>query len=105
MRAVASAPPPRLTAPEAVVLAAVGAVSLAAFWAMGRTSYDIWGGLVVATVLVVLNVPLLRRAAASIEDRRVAALLPWAFGAKLVGSVVRYAVIFAVYDGNADTST
>lgn len=102
---MASAAPPRLTLPEAAALGAVGVVSITAFWAMGRTSYDIWGGIVVAAALVALNVPLLRRAARSIEHPTVAALLPWAFGAKLLGSVVRYAVIFAVYDGNADAST
>jgi hypothetical protein len=103
--AVAATAPPRITPFEATALAIVAGISLAAFWTMGRTSYDVWGGVVVAVVLVVVDVPLLRRAAQRIGNPSVAAMLPWAFGVKLAASIVRYAVVFAVYDGNADAST
>jgi hypothetical protein len=72
---------------------------------MGRTSYDVWGGIVVAVALVLVNVPLLRLAVRVSDDPAIARLVPIAFGLKLLASLVRYAVVFAVYDGNADAST
>jgi hypothetical protein len=80
-------------------------ISVAVFWTMGRTSYDVWGGAVVAIALVTVHVPLLRAAMRRCGDAAVARLVPLAFAAKLGASMLRYAVVFAVYDGNADAGT
>ena len=71
-------------------------------WAMGSTSFDVWGGLLVAPVLVALTVPLARRVARREEDKSMATFLIAALVLKLIASLVRYAVAFQVYDGVAD---
>jgi hypothetical protein len=80
-------------------------VSLAVFWPMGRTSYDVWGGAVIGILIVAVHVPLIRVAMRWAGDPGVARLLPFAFAAKLAVTLVRYAIVFAVYDGNADAET
>jgi hypothetical protein len=81
---------------------AVLAYVLALALAMDRLSYDIWGALVVAPVLVVVTLPLLARAGRRESDPWILRLLVIAFFAKLVGACVRYAVTFEVYAGRAD---
>lgn len=72
---------------------------------MDHTGYDTWGGVLVGLVLVSACLPLVLHLARKEEDRRVARLLPWAFGLKLASSLVRYAVAFGVYDGASDANT
>jgi hypothetical protein len=80
-------------------------VSVALFsLAVERTAYDTWAGVVVLLVLAVVSVPLVRAAQAVETEVRVARLLPWALAAKLASTLPRFAVAFALYDGNADAS-
>src|SRR5581483_550058 len=74
-------------------------------WAVDHTAYETWGGVLVVGVLAVVSIPLVRWAVRCEEDRWVKTLIPWAFALKLVSAVVRFAVVFAVYDGNADAAT
>ncbi|MBU6316695.1 MAG: hypothetical protein KGR47_09330 [Acidobacteria bacterium] len=72
-------------------------------WAMSNLSYDVWGGFVLAPVLVLLTLPLLRKAFGG----DLAPLLPIAILGlilKLVGSIFRYWVAFDAYGGSADAS-
>jgi len=72
-------------------------------WAMSNLSYDVWGGFVLAPVLVLLTLPLLRKAFGG----DLAPLLPIAILGlilKFVGSIFRYWVAFDAYGGSADAS-
>jgi hypothetical protein len=62
-------------------------------WAMQRTSYDIWGGLIVLPVLLAVTLPLVTRQARRQGDIRLVRILQLAVLAKVVaGTVVRYGV-------------
>ena len=91
-----------LTLPAIV---AVGAFVGLLGWAVEHTSYDTWGGVLVATVLVLASLPPVLWLARKEEDARVARLLPWALLLKLGAALARLAVAFGVYDGVADAST
>lgn len=82
----------------AIVAAYLGIVA----WAMQNTSYDVWGGLVVAPVLVVATVPLAARLSRREADPGLARIVVVALVLKLVGSVLRYLTAYALYDGVAD---
>jgi hypothetical protein len=71
-------------------------------WAMDNVSYDVWGAMVVGPVLVAISIPILERAGRADRDPAMARILFLAFGAKMLGSLVRYAVTFEVYAGRAD---
>jgi hypothetical protein len=68
------------------------------------TSYDVWGGIVVAPILMILTVPALLRQGARESDPSVVRLLLVAMVVKLGASVARYYVAFTVYEGVADAS-
>lgn len=71
-------------------------------WAMQETSFDIWGGLVVAPVLLAITLPLVTRGARAEGDTRMVHILQVAVVAKVIfGTVLRYGVIFGVY-GSGD---
>jgi hypothetical protein len=72
------------------------------FVLMGTTSYDIWGGLLVAPVLVAITVPALRRQARLDGDPRLARIVYWGFAVKLLGAVARYGLAFVLYDNRGD---
>lgn len=84
-------------------LAVVGAIGyvLATAWAMATTSYDIWGALVVAPLIVAVTVPLLRRVFVA-EHAGLVPILLAGLAAKLAGSMFRYWVAFDAYGGSAD---
>lgn len=69
---------------------------------MGTSSYDIWGGLLLAPILFVVTVPALRRQATREGDRRVFTLLCWALVVKLAGGIAKYAIASAFYDNKGD---
>ncbi len=69
---------------------------------METTPYDIWGGLLIAPVLVVLTVPVLRRQARRDGDPRLATVLYWGLALKLTGAAVRYLLGFVIYDNKGD---
>lgn len=93
--------------PYGVTLPAIAAIGLfmgLLSWCMDNSSYDTWGGVIVAIVVTAASVPIVVRLARREEDSRVARLLPWALVLKLVSSIVRYAVAFGVYDGASDAA-
>ncbi|MEY2449912.1 MAG: hypothetical protein QOH79_3388 [Acidimicrobiaceae bacterium] len=66
--------------------------------AMQTTNYDIWGGLLVGSVLLLLTVPLATRAARQENDPKVGRIILLAALVKLsVGSYARYVVAYYVY--------
>lgn len=84
----------------AVGLGAAGYVALMA-WLL-QLPYDVAGGIVVAHVLALVTVPVLLWLTRSKGDRRVRRLIVAALLAKLVGTLVRYAVLISVYrEGDA----
>jgi hypothetical protein len=93
---------PRTT--PALLLGAVAVVAALMAYLMEHGSYDTWAAIPVALGLGAISVPLLRRARAYETDARVARLLWWALGLKMVASLARYAVAFDVYDGTADAN-
>lgn len=96
--------PDRRSVFEVAVVVAVGVVAALLAWGMEHRSYDTWAVLPVAIGLVWVSMPMLRRAARAEEDPRIARLLWWAFGLKLLAAIPRYVVAFDVYDGSADAS-
>jgi hypothetical protein len=83
---------------------AVGLYGAVFGWAMANTSYDVWGAMVVAPVLVAISLPVLRRAARREPDPRIGQLLVIALVLKLVASLSRYYMAFHLYGGVADAS-
>jgi hypothetical protein len=71
---------------------------------MDTTSFDVWGAVVLAPVLIALSVPVLRRQATREGDRGTFRLLLLAVVVKLAGGAVRYYVAFTVYGGAADAT-
>ncbi len=69
---------------------------------METTPYDIWGGLLVAPVIVALTVPVLRRQARRDGDPRLATVLYLGLALKLSGAVARYVLGFVIYDNKGD---
>lgn len=86
-------------------IAAVGAYMAFLSWAVENSDYDTWGGVLVATAVLLGSLPVVLRLARRETDARVARLLPWALGLKLGASLVRLAITFGVYDGVADAGT
>lgn len=100
--AAPTAPSPRQTlGPLVLAVAAVAYVAVTG-WAMESTSFDVWGGLLIAPVLVALTVPLARRVARRERDSRMVTFILCALVLKLAASLVRFAVAFEVYRGVAD---
>jgi hypothetical protein len=87
-----------------VVLGAflLAVAAIAALLLFGQTTYDVWGGVLVAPLLVAISVPALRRQAARENDPTVFAVLTIGLILKLGGAVARYFVAFSVYGGVAD---
>ncbi len=69
-----------------------------------RTSFDVWGGVLIAPALLILSVPALRRQAARESEAGTFRLLFVALVVKLAGAVARYYVAFTVYGGVADAT-
>jgi hypothetical protein len=84
----------------ALALLAVFVVGL--FVLMGTTTFDTWGAMFVAPILIAASVPILVRQGNREGDRRVLWLLVIALFLKLTGAVVRYYFAFDVYGGVAD---
>jgi hypothetical protein len=73
-------------------------------WSGRHLSYDVWGGILVFPVLLVLTIPLARRTARQDGDPGVYRLMLIAFVLKEASAVARYFVAFSVYGGNADAN-
>jgi hypothetical protein len=74
------------------------------FLLMSSASYDIWGGLVVAPVLILISLPLLSRQARREGDRTVFRLLVLGLALHFIGALARQFVAFDLYGGVADAS-
>ena len=92
-------------APVLAGVAAVGCYVGLLSWLMEHSTYDVWGGLIVGPALIIISLPLLRKAIRVETDSWVAQLLVVAFALKLIGGAVRYFVVSSSYGGNADANS
>ena len=86
----------------ALWLVLVGAASAGFLVLMDRTSYDTWGAVIIAPILLLVSIPALRHQATREGDPRLFALLMCALVLKLGASLVRYFVAVGVY-GSGDS--
>lgn len=70
--------------------------------ALRRGDYNLWGTMLIGPALVLVSVPLLRRAVRAETDRRIGTFLVVAFFVKLAMAFVNHAVAFGLYGGVAD---
>jgi hypothetical protein len=98
---VAHVPPSIVVSLGLVLIAAYVSVLLIL---VDRTSFDVWGAVLVAPALVAVSVPALRRQAAREADPALLRLLVFALVVKIAGGAVRYYVAFSVYGGQADAA-
>jgi hypothetical protein len=82
----------------------VGAGAAAVFaWAVSTNSYNVWGAVIVVPVVVAVNLLLIWQVAQrNAAEPRLGRLLGFAFAAKMLGTLARYAVAYVVYNGQAD---
>ena len=85
-------------------LLVVGAGLLVGAQLLGRLSSDQLGALIVVAVLLALTIPLAVLLGRLDEDRGLTTLLLAAFGAKMIGTWVRYTVLYDVYQGSGDAA-
>lgn len=71
-------------------------------WALGRGDYNAWGTLLIGPALVLVSVPMLRRAVRREADKSIGTLIVAAFFLKLAMAFVNHAVAFGLYGGVAD---
>lgn len=83
-------------------LVVVIAVLLACSVLVGLAALDVWSGVIVFLVIASAGVPVLRWVARQEGDPWLFKVLYGGLIAKLAMSMVRYFVIFVVYDGNGD---
>lgn len=95
---------PPLVAMTLLGLALCGLVVFVVVSFVDRTTYDTWGGLLVAPVLFLLTLPMLRRQSARERNRTLFRLLILALAAKFLGIAARYFVEEVLYGGHADTN-
>jgi hypothetical protein len=68
-------------------------------------TYDIWPALVIVPAMAAITIPLLRRSAKADPDPAgIFRLMCLGFAAKMVGTLLRYAVTFEVYGDRADAT-
>jgi hypothetical protein len=72
---------------------------------METSTYETWGGVLVAPVLVLVTLPILARQAAREGDRSLFWLLVAALLVKLAGALVFHFVAYDLYGGVADAAT
>ena len=88
---------------EIAVIGAGVAYLLALGWAIGNTSYDVWGALVVAPVYALIGLAVVRRMFRR-AARPLVVILSWGLLVKLGGTFARYWVGFEAYGGGIDAS-
>ena len=81
----------------ALVLLAVAYVAAFAY-AMNHTTYDIWGALLLAPILIVISVPILLRFAKADSNPSIGPILVMALILKLAASIPRYYMIASIYE-------
>jgi hypothetical protein len=89
-------PGPSALSVSIVAIAAGYLVALS--WSMSNASFDVWGGILVAPILIALTLPLALSAARADGTSATMKLVMAAVMFKLVGSIVRYYVTFSVYN-------
>jgi hypothetical protein len=99
---VEAPPPPAFVAVVGLIL--IGAYVSTALIMIDRTSFDVWGAVLLAPVLIAVSIPALRRQAAREADPRMFRTLLLALIVKLAGAVARHYVAFSVYGGAADAA-
>jgi hypothetical protein len=88
----------------AVVIGCAVAYLAMLAWAWQHTSYDVWGAILIAPLLIAVTWPIARFAAHEESDPSMARLLIIALLVKMMMTLVRYAVAFGVYGGAADAA-
>ena len=86
-----------------LAVTAVGGYAAITVWALARLSYDVSGAFLIGPLLVLVSVPLLKRVADGAPELTLRLLL-MALVAKLLSSLVRYAQLYVLYDGVADSA-
>ena len=97
----------RLDEPSRLVYVGLSVIALyvmALGWSMEHRPYDDWGVFAVFPLLTAISLPILWHITRD-DVRPIPGLLGFALVAKLLASLARYYVVFAVYEGNADAST
>jgi hypothetical protein len=86
--------------PALVLLALVGILAYLIWlsWAMAYTSYDVWGALILAPVLLAICIPLVLRLTRD-DEPWIARLILVALVCKMLASLIRYFVVFEIYGG------
>lgn len=90
---------------QAILVVALAGYVLGLAWSMQHTSYDVWGAVVLAPILLAVSVPLATRIAVQEGDPALRRLIIVALILKLIGAIARYYFAFSVYGGNADAGT
>jgi hypothetical protein len=89
-------------AAPAVAILTIATVLMALGYGMNHTSYVVWGGFLVAPVLLILSLPIASRAA-RLDGDVIGRIVLLGAGIKvLIAPVLRYWMTFSVYDGNGD---
>lgn len=83
-----------------VVFVIAYAVALA--WALEARSYNVWGSLLLAPIIGVVNAVLIWRVGKREDDRWVVGLMGTGFVLKMLGSFARYFQVFVIYGGVGD---
>jgi len=97
---------PRGPVVSTLVIVAVGGTIATLGLMIPRTSYDIWGGLLIGPILLLTIVPLAVRTARREHNPAAGRIVLLAALAKLsVGTVARYIVTYGVYHGTADAES
>jgi hypothetical protein len=87
-----------------VGLATTVVLVLAVFGLTGSTSFDVWGAVLVAPLLIVASLPALARQARREGNRALLWILVIALSIKLLGAVARHHFAYEVYEGTADAA-
>lgn len=89
--------------PRTALFVVVGLLVIAGYvvalnLAMQATTYDTWGGLVIAPALVLLTLPLARHVAKDEDDPLMVRIIMLALVAKLLGAILRLMITTELYD-------
>jgi hypothetical protein len=68
-----------------------------AFLTIDRTTYDLWGAVLIGPALIAISVPILAREAKRLQDPRLLWILIVALLLKLIGGLLRFWVTFSLY--------
>lgn len=82
----------------------VGLYAWALAWAFETQSYNVWGSLLAAPLVVAGNAVLIWRVSMVEDDPWIVRLMGWGLVLKMLGSIARYATVFVLYSGVGDAS-